>query len=136
MAGTGSDPFDIRSTFVHLSVDATATPLPDFAWTPEFLADYTARFAADECRGRLVMMMEMAATWDTWERHPAGDELVISCNATFDLHQEIDGEVRIVRLEPAGAIVNPAGVWHTADLVDPGYVVFVTPGEGTEHRPR
>lgn len=130
------EPFDIRSTFAHLSIDATTTAIPDFAWTPDFLAGYSERFAADEGRGRLVMMGEMASDWDSWERHPAGEELVISCNATFDLHQEFDDGVRVVRIEPAGAIVNPTNVWHTADVLESGFVVFVTPGEGTEHRPR
>jgi hypothetical protein len=136
MTDSRYEPFDVRSTFAHLSVDASTTPVPDFEWAPEFLEAYSSRFTADGGRGRLVMMHEMTSSWDSWERHPAGEELVISCNAVFDLHQEIEDEVRVVRIEPAGAIVNPTAAWHTADVVTPGYVVFITPGKGTEHRPR
>ena len=39
--------------------------------------------------------------------------------------------------EGAGdVIVNPAGVWHTADVHEPGAILTVTPGRGTENRPR
>jgi hypothetical protein len=27
-------------------------------------------------------------------------------------------------------------VWHTADVHEPGDAVFITPGRGTENRPR
>jgi hypothetical protein len=33
-------------------------------------------------------------------------------------------------------MVNPQGVWHTADVQTPGQFMTITPGEGTEHRPR
>ena len=34
------------------------------------------------------------------------------------------------------ALVNPPGVWHTADSGEGGWIVAITPGAGTEHRPR
>ena len=37
---------------------------------------------------------------------------------------------------PARRLINPRGVWHTADVHEPGEGLFVTPGLGTEHRPR
>jgi hypothetical protein len=52
------------------------------------------------------------------------------------LVQEIDGAARHVDLGPCEAIVNPPGVWHTADVHEPGRYLTITPGEGTEHRPR
>jgi hypothetical protein len=52
------------------------------------------------------------------------------------LHQEIDGEVRTVTLEPNQAVVNPPGVWHTADVDAPATALFITAGVGTEIRPR
>ena len=33
-------------------------------------------------------------------------------------------------------VLNPPGVWHTADVHEPGDALFITPGEGTEHKPR
>jgi len=32
--------------------------------------------------------------------------------------------------------IVPAGVWHTADVVQPCRMIGITWGEGTEHRPR
>jgi hypothetical protein len=34
------------------------------------------------------------------------------------------------------AAVNPPGVWHTADVHEPGRGLFITPGKGTEHKAR
>jgi hypothetical protein len=51
--------------------------------------------------------------------------------------QELDGgETVTVTIGPAQALVNPAGVWHTADSGEGGWIVAITPGLGTEHRPR
>jgi mannose-6-phosphate isomerase-like protein (cupin superfamily) len=131
-----SGPFDLASTFIHLGLGATATPLPDFQWTPEYLEEYGRRFAADGDEGRLVVVNRQAETWSQWERHPAGEEVVFLMSGRVDLIQEIDGENRRVELHPGMAVVNPPGVWHTADVHEPGDGLFITPGRGTEHRPR
>jgi mannose-6-phosphate isomerase-like protein (cupin superfamily) len=128
--------FDLMSAVIHLGLDATATPLLDFQWTPEYLEGYGRRFAADGDEGRLVVMNRQAETWPQWERHPAGEEVVILLSGRVDLIQEIDGEHRRVELHPGMAVVNPPGVWHTADVLEPGDGLFITPGRGTEHRPR
>jgi uncharacterized cupin superfamily protein len=128
--------FDLSSTIIHLGLGATATPLPDFQWTPEYLEGYGRRFAADGDEGRMVVMNRQEATWDQWERHPAGEEVVVLLSGRVDLIQEIDGEQQRVRLEPGHAVVNPPGVWHTADVHEPGDALFITPGRGTDHRPR
>jgi hypothetical protein len=128
--------FDLDKTYVHLGLGATATPLPDFEWSQEYLAAYGARFASDGNEGRLVILDRQDATWTTWERHPAGDELVVLLSGRVDLIQELDGEHRVVELHPGQATINPPGVWHTADVHEPSAALFVTPGRGTEHRPR
>lgn len=133
-----SDPtaFDLTQTHVHLSIDGSATVLPDFQWNPEALAAYGERFAADGDAGRIVCAFDQPASWDSWERHPAGEEIVVLLSGRVDLLQEVDGEVRRVPLQPGEAAVNPPGVWHTADVHVPGMALFVTPGQGTEHKPR
>jgi quercetin dioxygenase-like cupin family protein len=128
--------FDLARTYVHLGLGATATPLPDFEWSQEYLAAYGERFASDGDEGRLVVLDRQDATWTTWERHPAGDELVVLVSGRVDLIQEIDGEHRVVELHPGQAVINPPGVWHTATVHEPSSALFVTPGRGTEHRPR
>ena len=128
--------FDLSRTFVHLGLGVRAVPVPDFAWTPEFLAHYDQSFASDGDEGRLVCVVAQDATWDTWERHPAGEELVVLLSGRVDVIQAVDGEDRVVALHPGEALVNPRNVWHTATVHEPGDARFVTPGRGTEHRSR
>src|SRR5687768_2661534 len=120
----------------HLSPRGGATVLPDFAWDPAAMAEYGRRFAADGPGGRLVMTFVQPETWTTWERHPAGEEVVVLLSGRIDLIQEIDGEIRRVPMTAGQTAVNPAGVWHTADVHEPGVGLFITPGAGTEHKPR
>jgi uncharacterized cupin superfamily protein len=131
----GDEPFDLSRTFVHLGRGATATPVPDFSWEPDAVAAYRERFAADGSEGRLVCVVPQDATWDGWERHPAGEELVVLLSGRVDLIQERDGAAHVLEMRPGHAIVNPANVWHTARVHEPGLALFITPGEGTEHRP-
>jgi quercetin dioxygenase-like cupin family protein len=82
------------------------------------------------------MMGSGDASWTTWERHPAGEELVVVVSGRLTLIQEIDGAERRIEMREGEAIVNPRNVWHTADIDEPCRTLFVTPGLGTEHRPR
>ena len=127
--------FDLARTFVHLGQGSTATPLPDFEWSADHVEAYGSRFAADGKEGRLVCVIMQDATWDGWERHPAGEEVVFLISGRVDVVQELDGADHIVELRPGEAMVNPANVWHTARVHQPGLALFITPGVGTEHRP-
>lgn len=130
-----TEAFDLSDVFVHLGLGSTATPLPDFTWSPEYLARYQERFADDATGGRLVCVIPQDETWDSWERHPAGDEVVVLLSGRVDLVQEIDGAEHVVELQAGQAVINPAGVWHTARVHEPGVGLFITPGRGTEAKP-
>lgn len=130
-----AEPFDLSEVFIHLGVGSTATPLPDFTWSPEYMAGYHERFAADGAEGRLVCLMAQEKTWDTWERHPAGEEVVVLLSGRVDLVQDLDGAEHVVELHPGQAVINPPGVWHTARVHEPGVGLFITPGRGTEVKP-
>jgi mannose-6-phosphate isomerase-like protein (cupin superfamily) len=121
---------------IHLGLGARATPLHDFTWDPAGLQGYIERFAADGDEGRMVAQFHQAESWTSWERHPAGEEVVVLLSGRADLIQEIDGEERRVTLRPGQAVVNPTGVWHTADVHEPGDILTITPGRGTDHKPR
>lgn len=129
-------PFDLDRTYVHLGRGATATPLPDFRWDADYLRGYTEAHAADGDDGRLVMIGDAEATWTSWERHPAGEEVVVLLSGRITVIQELDGTPQPSELRAGQAIINPTGVWHTADVHEPGRALFITPGRGTEHRPR
>jgi quercetin dioxygenase-like cupin family protein len=131
-----NEAFELMDVPVHLGLGARAEPLPGFAWTPEHLEAYSARTASDGDDGRIVVYNRQGESWTTWERHPAGEELVVLISGHVDLIQEIDGEEHTVVLSPGMAVVNPPNVWHTADVHEPGEALFITPGRGTEHRPR
>ncbi|MEM8766633.1 MAG: cupin domain-containing protein [Pseudomonadota bacterium] len=47
-----------------------------------------------------------------WERHPAGDELVMVCEGETALSLILNGEEVIRELKAGELIVVPAGTWH------------------------
>ena len=128
--------FDLSTTHVHLGLGSQAIPIHNFQWSSDFLAQYGADHASDGDEGRLVMMGTSDSSWTTWERHPAGEELVVVLDGRMTLIQEIDGAERRVDLRPGEAAINPRNVWHTSDIHERCRTLFVTPGRGTEHRPR
>ncbi|WP_439571152.1 cupin [Sphingomonas sp.] len=128
----------LSTQFAHLGLNATATVEPPFdgmAW----YAGYEQRHAADGIEGRLVMQYSFTESWTSWEVHPHGAELVICTAGEMTLVQELpDGTTTRETLTPGDYAINPPGVWHTADL-PPGTTataIFITPGAGTDHRPR
>jgi len=133
---TGGQPFDLSTTYVHLGLGARTLPLPDFEWSGEYLARYGAEHASDGEEGRLVFLGTNQASWTSWERHPVGEELVVLISGRMTLVQEIDGQEHRVEMHAGQAAINPKNVWHTADVHEPGQVLFITPGLGTDHRPR
>ncbi|MGA2529274.1 MAG: hypothetical protein ABSG36_08960 [Acidimicrobiales bacterium] len=128
--------FSLEETFVHLGLGAQAVALPDFTWDQQCLDDYTARFAGDGDEGRLVCVSAQGQTWTVWERHPAGDELVVLLTGWIDVTQDMPKGPRIVELRPGRAMINPKGIWHTSDVHEPGTALFITPGARTEHKAR
>lgn len=129
-------PFELDKTFVHLGLGATAELLADFSWEDEDLDRYVAAHVSDGDDGRLVLIGEERASWTSWERHPAGDEVVVALSGRITVIRELEGRADYVELGPGQAVVNPRGVWHTCDVLEPGRALYITPGRGTEHRPR
>ncbi len=90
----------------------------------------------DGFRGHvLIAEHSFDADWPSWECHPAGDELVLLLEgrATLCLHSA-DGDQELSLAHSGEYLVVPAGTWHTARISEPTRMLFVTPGEGTEHR--
>jgi mannose-6-phosphate isomerase-like protein (cupin superfamily) len=128
--------FDLAARPLHLGLGARALVQPAFDGSMGWYEAYGQRHGGDGVEGRLVAVHAFDAPWSTWEVHPHGEELVVCLAGRITLHQERDGAVRTVVLEPLQAVVNPAGVWHTADVADRATALFITPGLGTGHRPR
>ena len=129
----------IRSLFefpLHLGLGARAIPQPAFTGM-EWYENYVTRTAADGAEGRLVSLYRFTESWDSWEMHPAGDEVVICIAGEMTLIQEFaDEKTRQLVLGPGDYAVNPTGVWHTADIGGEASALFITAGMGTQHRPR
>ncbi|HPG24001.1 MAG TPA: cupin [Myxococcota bacterium] len=122
---------------VHLGLGATAQVEPLFTGEMAWYADYSARHEADGAEGRLVVLHTFSASWDVWEMHPNGHELVVCTAGSITLLQEQpDGRVVSIDLAAGAYAINDPGVWHTADVEGEASVLFVTAGLGTEHRPR
>ncbi|MDP1965908.1 MAG: hypothetical protein Q8K93_27340 [Reyranella sp.] len=128
---------DMAACPIHLGLGATAEVEPrftgDFAWYEA----YAERHRSDGREGRLVSMHTFDASWSSWEMHPTGAEVVLCTAGTLILsQQQADGTVTSVRLGAGQYAINPPGIWHTADVEGPSTAVFITAGEGTQHRPR
>lgn len=132
-AGVG--PFDLSVTPIHLDSEGPALPLTDFGFDgPSFEAYIDKHCAQDPAR--IVMIEVSPSDWKHWERHTLSDEIVIVLEGKADFIQELSGENIVLSAQAGTTIINPKGVWHTADVSEPMRAIYITPCKGTEHRER
>ncbi len=86
---------------------------------------------AETCIG----VFHNAATWDSWEMHPAGDDIVCLLSGSLDVVLDEDGAERNIELRPLATCIVPRSVWHRAVVHVPGDTLHITRGAGTQHRP-
>lgn len=127
------EPLDSTKTFAVLSAEQNAIPIDV---TESFWSDLESHFG--DFRGAsLVSGHRFTENWPTWEIHPAGDELVVlvAGHAEFvlDLGEQ---ESRVILDAPGQYVIVPKGIWHTANIAESAQMFFVTPGQGTENKPR
>jgi mannose-6-phosphate isomerase-like protein (cupin superfamily) len=130
-AATESPVVDPTTTYLHFGEGPEVRRIP---LDPGFWATIGQR--SDLQRGRLLTSFRHEADWTSWERHPTGDELVYLVDGSATIHLDDGTDVTSHRLAPRQAVLVPAGTWHTADVHEPGHVLVLTWGEGTENRPR
>jgi mannose-6-phosphate isomerase-like protein (cupin superfamily) len=108
-------------------------PLPvDARFWPRLMAGALGDFHNEY----LVTCHRHEADWPTWERHPAGDEVVALLDGAVTLVLETPAGRRHSPLRVPGDFVRaPRGTWHTARVPAPATLLFITAGEGTQHRP-
>lgn len=128
---------DITQHPIHLGLGALAESEPAFTGDMAWYAAYIERHAADGAEARLVSQHSFTQPWDKWEAHPEGAEVVLCIAGAMTLHLEhADGSVDSVALTPGQYAIVPRGTWHTADVETEATALFITPGIGTQHRPR
>ena len=120
--------FDLETVFLSLSGSGAVTELPGAHFMERVM-----RSPADMVY--LASMFPMTADWPNWERHPAGDEVLILLEGRVELVFDREGVETRRPFEAGQTVIVPAGVWHTAKVLEPGRMLGLTCGAGTEHRP-
>ena len=121
---------------IHLGPGGSAVVQPEHTGDMAWYEGYGERHGGDGIEGRLVAMHTFTEPWKGWEVHPKGAEIVLCTAGEITLIQEIDGTEKRITLRPGEYAINEPGVWHTADVDGTATAVFITSGEGTDHRPR
>ena len=89
----------MKSNPLHLGSGATAIIQPDFTGGMDWYTAYGERHGGDGAEGRLVSMHCFSESWDSWEMHPVGDEVVLCIAGSITLHQEMkDGSTATVTI--------------------------------------
>lgn len=131
-----AEPRRLAESFVHLGPGATAIPQPPFDGMGWY-EGYGRRHSRDGTEGRLISEYTFTEGWPDWEMHPHGSEVVICTAGAMVLTQEFPGGlVERTELKAGDYAINPPGVWHIADVEARATAIFITAGEGTQHRPR
>jgi mannose-6-phosphate isomerase-like protein (cupin superfamily) len=86
--------------------------------------------------GWLVARYRITEDTRSWEKHPAGDELLFMLSGEMSLILEHGQEEVTVDLVAGRAFVVPRATWHRQVMRSPGEYLGATYGKGTEHRPR
>jgi len=129
---------DLQIYPVHLAANGEALELDRFTGEPLWYASYEQQFSSDGAAGRLVSWHSFDSSWDSWEMHPGGDEVVLCVNGAIELIQDLGGQLLTTPLAQGQWVVNKAGTWHTANVAKDSMAscVFITSGLGTQHRSR
>ena len=124
--------FSLSSTYLRLRSDASVEPLHvDDTFWQRLSTGQLGTFHNEY----LVTSHTFETDWPMWEMHPNGDEIVcvLSGAVTFVLERE-GGHQAIDLAEGGTYVIVPKGTWHTARTRGPSRMLFITAGEGTQHR--
>ncbi len=89
MPANDSPVFRLDEFPIHLGLGATAVRQTRFSGI-EWYQQYGERHGGDGIEGPLVSMHGFSRSWDSWEMHPSGAELVVCTQGRITLHQELE----------------------------------------------
>jgi mannose-6-phosphate isomerase-like protein (cupin superfamily) len=132
MSALSPGPHNLMTTYARLRGDTSIEPLPVNAeFWPRIMSGALGTFHHEY----LVTMHEYAADWPNWEMHPNGEEIVCLLEGRVTFLLERDGSEERLELAEQGAyVLVPRGTWHTAKTSSRCRMLFITAGEGTQHR--
>ena len=125
-----TEAIELTTTYVHLDDGGQGSELPV---TEDFWPSLMR--GERQLSGRLVIASDLAGDTGHWEMHPAGEELLFLQSGSIEVVMERDGETGRVALAAGQACLVPRGAWHRVVVHEPGRLLFITYGEGTQHRP-
>jgi mannose-6-phosphate isomerase-like protein (cupin superfamily) len=121
--------FALDRTYVQLADGAAAVPI---AVDNNFWERVGEDAALQE--GRLVTFFRLDRSNMHWEMHPAGDELLFLVSGKTAIVLDDGTARRKVSMKAGEALIVPQGVWHTLEIAEPGDLLAITRGAGTEVR--
>jgi len=132
MSSPAPGPYVLRDTCLRLRPDSSVEPIHigDDFWQ-RLMSGKLGTFHHEY----LVTTFAYDQDWPNWEMHPNGDEIVMLLEGKTTMVLEIGGAEKIVELnESSSYVVVPRGTWHTSRARGACRMLFITPGEGTQHR--
>src|SRR4249919_3610305 len=92
----------ILSTYLHVRDDGNTD---EIAVSDSFWEDLAGGAHPQLDQGRLMSAFTFSEPWPTWERHPAGEELVMLLSGAATVLLEESGQERAVLLSEPGSYV-------------------------------
>lgn len=121
--------FDPTEVYLHLPDGGAAAPIRN---TPDFWQSLMS--GTRSYQGRMLTAFHVSADMPGWEMHPAGDEVLVAISGAMDVILDRSDGPSAIPLQARRACIVPKGVWHRFEVRAPGILMFITPGEGTQHR--
>jgi len=120
----------LATRFMVITPELQATPI---TVTPNLYQQLDEQFNQfKSCL--LVAEYHFKTDWPNWEMHPNGDEILYLVKGEAEFILLCSGEFQRVAFTQAGStLVIPKGVWHTARTNQECAILFITPGEDTQH---
>lgn len=121
--------FDLENTYLALDGKGDVIPMP-------VTEEFWARIETSPAATRSMMgVYPMTADWPHWEMHPEGDEVLVLLGGHLEMLLDDGNSESTAEMRAGTALIVPAGTWHRAIVREPGHLLGLTYGAGTQHRP-
>lgn len=125
-------PFDLSTTFIHLSNGGDAEPVEVTRafWSGSAAERYDRVVGAFDFRSSADLHASMQ------EVHPAADEVLYLVSGAIDVVLDESDAERVIALEAGQAAIVPRGVWHRLVMRRAGRLLFINSRTAMQSRRR